>query len=458
MKLKQLNYDIVVLGAGPGGFPAALAAARMGKKVLVVEKNGYIGGNAVSGLPFLGFLDRHGRQVVGGIAQELIDDLLVLNASYPHARCPLHNSVTVVDPQILRLVMTNKLLEAGVDILLHSQVIEVQCENRQIRRVITAGKGDRALIEASCFVDATGDGDAAYLAGCSFEKGMEGNGVMQPPTLMFSLCNFDAERFYEYLDAHPEDLIPSDTINVAEDIAAYNSAFFRANPSHVFLGLRSTLAKLQEQGLNPLKRDTLIYINTPRPGEIYINSTRVPRFDGSDSFDLTRGELESLEQITALVSVLRENIPGFENAYINVINPAIGVRESRRFAGRSRLTIDHVLNGHIPEDTVALGAYKVDIHSGTGDGTLLQELDGPYGIPLGCMISADLENLLLSGRCISMDAKALGSMRIMPTCMAIGHGVGVCAALAVEKNLPLSQVDPLEVAGVLKKGGAILSV
>lgn len=455
MSLQKYHYDVAVIGGGPSGLAAALAAARHGANVILLERNDYIGGNAVTGLPFLGFLDKQGRQVVGGIAQEMIDSLAEIGMTAGHNRCPLHNSVTVLQPDYFKIIAMEKCQEAGVNVLVHCELIDVKVVNKKITQVSVMGKGMRIDISASVFIDGTGDGDAGYLAGCSFEKGQKETGLMQPPTLMFSLCGFDEEEFFHYLEQHPEDLQPAESMQVSQ---GYDVPYFRSHRSYVFLGLRNRLNVLREEGANPLSRDTLIYINSMNPGQIYINATRILRFDGTDLHDLTRGEIESMKQITQLVKLVKDKIPGFENCYISSINPTLGVRETRRFSGIKRLVIDDVVKGYIPEDTVALGSYKVDIHSSVDDSTILMDLEGPYGIPLGCLISNEVDGLLFAGRCISMDAEALGSVRIMPTCMAIGEAAGVCAALSVKQGILPAQVSTSEVVDLLKKDTAILSI
>ncbi|WP_230399372.1 FAD-dependent oxidoreductase [Novisyntrophococcus fermenticellae] len=455
MNLQNFHYDVAVVGGGPSGLAAALSAARHGAKVIILERNGYLGGNAVTGLPFLGFLDKQGRQVVGGIAQEMIDSLIEIGRCAGHNRCPLHNSVTVLDPEYFKIIAMDKCREAGIDILFHCELVDVNVVNRQMTQVSVMGKGMRIDITASVFIDATGDGDAAFLAGCSFEKGQKETGLMQPPTLMFSLCGYNEEEFFHYLEQHPEDLQPAESMQVSQ---GYDVPYFRSHRSYVFLGLRNRLKVLNEEGCNPLNRDTLIYINSMNLGQIYVNTTRIYRCDGSDPHDLTRGEIEGMKQITQLVELLKDKIPGFQNCYISSINPSLGIRETRRFSGKKRLAIDDVVRGHIPEDTIALGSYKVDIHSSVNDSTILRDLEGPYGIPLGCLISDEIDGLLLSGRCISMDAPSLGSVRIMPTCMALGEAAGVCASLSVDQGILPAQVPVDDVVALLKEDQAILSI
>lgn len=455
MKSINKKYDIAVIGGGPGGLTAALAAARHGAHVIIIEKNGYLGGLATSGLPLLGFLDKRGNQVVGGIAQELIDHLTKIGGAYGHNRCPLHNSVTIVDPDLFKIIAFQKCIEANIEILLHCEAIDVSLNNKKIDQITASGKGMKFNIEADTYIDATGDGDVAFLAGAAYEKGQKDTGVMQPPTVMFSLCNFNAENFYKYLEDHPEDLIPAETMHVS---TGYDVPFLKSHPSHVFLGLRTLLKKLSNKGVNPLQRDTLIYINSTNPGQIYVNTTRILDFDGTDPRELTRGEIEGHFQIVELVSMLKRYVPGFEDCYISNINPAIGIRETRRIAGIQKLAIDNVLAGDIPSDTIALGSYKVDIHNGTDHTTILTDLERPYGIPLGCLVSKDINNLMISGRCISMDSQALASVRVMPTCMAIGEAAGVCAALALENKVLPAQLPAELVVEQLKLNNAILSI
>ena len=141
MNKQMRQYDVCVIGGGPGGIAAALSAARGGAKVLLVEKNGCMGGNLVIGLPLLGYLDKDGRQVTAGIAQELVDALTARNATYGHRWCPLHNSVTLYDHEQLKIILFEKLLEAKVDMLLHTELTRVNVDDGHIDSVTVFGKG-----------------------------------------------------------------------------------------------------------------------------------------------------------------------------------------------------------------------------------------------------------------------------------------------------------------------------
>ena len=171
MRETELKTEILVIGGGPAGLSAAITAARHGRDVMLIEKNGYLGGNAVIGLPLLGFLDLKGRRIVGGIAQEYVNRLVRQGACLGHRPCPKHNSVTNIDPTAFKLLAAEMCREAGVKVLLHLETVKVNRAEDQIESIEFYGKGNRIRVRAELYIDCTGDGDAAYLAGCRFESG-----------------------------------------------------------------------------------------------------------------------------------------------------------------------------------------------------------------------------------------------------------------------------------------------
>lgn len=454
MKLETLSYDIVVIGGGPGGLPAALAAARQGASVLLVEKNGYLGGNLTLGLPLLGYLDKDGNQVIGGIAQELVDALTRRNACSQHHWCPMHNSVTIYNDEVFKVVAFEKCIEAGVELLLHTQVIDANVENGRILSVTLFGKGRRLEVSAKVFIDATGDGDLGYLTGCRYELGQKGTGKLQPPTLMCTVDGVNEQEIIDYLEEHPEQTKLADTI---ETYPGYDASYYRSNPDHhVIVGFRKLFLELKEQGILPVDRDTLISIQTLTPGRVNLNCTRHLGIDGSDVRDLTKAEIEGHIQNLKLIEVLREHMPGFRNATLTKIYPFIGIRESRRFRGIDTLTEEDLLTGRVDERSIGLGSYIIDIHDGDGSSTIVKKVK-PYGIPYGSTVSSDLDNLMFSGRCASMDAVALSSLRVMPPLMAMGQGAGVGAALAVKQGIGPGQVSIPQLRAILQQDGVQLA-
>lgn len=457
MNYTKKAFDVVVIGAGPGGLAAALAAARGGAKVLLAEKNGYLGGNMAMGLPLLGYLDKDGRTVIRGIAQEFIDDLRAYKTPYgaaasSHLPCPMHNSVTLYDHEIFKFVALRKVLDAGIELLLHTGIKSVNVENGAIRSALLTGKGWDIEVEGKIFIDGTGDGDLAYLAGARYEKGQKDTGTLQPPTLMFNVRGVDIDKTIDFVAADPEQM---QHCAETECGAGFNADFFRKNPNHVMVGLRKLFTQLRAEGKLPIDRDTLIYIKSLLPGEIHLNCTRHLGTDGSDVFSLTHAEIEGYLQIEKFVECLRAYVPGFENCYISQIYPSMGIRESRRFRGIKELQEPEAVNGVIGEDTIGIGSYIIDIHMGDGNGTIVKKIP-PYGLPYGITVSADLDNLMLTGRCASMDAVVMSSARVMPICMAIGEGAGAGAALAIKHGVLPRDVDVQELRGVLKTAGVLL--
>lgn len=455
MNCYNIEYDLTVVGGGPAGLASAISAARLGAKVLLVEKNGFLGGNMTLGLPILGFLDSKGRRVVGGFAQEFVKRLADNGGCLGHRVCPKHNSVTNVDPVLVKILSIEMCRESGVDVLLHLEVIEVVKVNEKIKEVVFAGKGNRVTVTSKLFIDATGDGDLAFLAGCSYETGQSGTSILQPPTVLFAMENVDTERLYDYIEQHPEEMTYSSSI---DHRPGYDAPYFRASPNHVFVGLSSTFAKLKDAGILPVQRNTLIYIKSLKKGEVYINSTRLLNIDATDIFELTRAELEGSLQSVALAQTLKKYVPGFEESFISYISPDLGVRETRRFKGIGRLCEEDVVSGKIDMNSICLGAYPIDIHSGIDRETVFHRIDKPYGIPFQALLSSECSNLIFAGRCISMDAVALASARVMAQCLSMGMAAGIASSIAIKMSSLPKDINILCLRKELLDRGAILTM
>lgn len=452
LRENTVAYDVAVIGGGPGGLPAAIAAARAGARTLLVERTAALGGAAASGLGVLGFLDRSGNQALGGIAQELIDRLVALDGSPGHFRCPVHNSITPVSPDLVKIVAVQMCQEAGVDILFENELLDVTVdETATVRSATVYGKLTKTRIDAAVFIDATGDGDLAYLAGVPHTLGQDGTQTMQPSTLMFTVTGHDLERFFAFLDENPAEM------GIKESYAAgYDVDFLRRTRGHCYIGLTERVAEARTAGTFTIPRNQFIYIATASERMLAINTSRVIRIDASDPVQLSKGLETGYQQVLELVDFMRANMPGFETVEITQIAPALGIRETRHFAGEQHLTMATLDSPETSEQAIALSAYNIDIHSGTGDGIDLQVVEEPFGIPFGCLLPRDVGGLLLSGRTISVDSTVFAAARVMGTCMAIAEAAGLAAATAVRNQISVKEVDVARLRADLTDRGAIL--
>ena len=436
--------DVLVVGAGPSGITAALAAAEGGLKVALVEALPFVGGNLTLGLPLLGFLNAKGVQVVRGLAQTLIDRLAAVGAAGTHQSCPLHVSLTLIDPEAVKSVALEMLLERKVSVTLHALCAGVVQNGKDVAGVIIEGKSGREAILAKVVIDCTGDGDVAFRAGIDCPKGNE-QGLMQPPTLLFRLAGVDVEKL---------------RLSVAKDADQYDvdyipNEYFGRNKKFIIVGLRKLMKKARAEGVN-LPTDRSILITGLRENEIWVNMTRVKGVDSTDTSSLTNGEVEARRQVGEIFRYLRDYVPGFQDSRLAQTAPYLGIRESRRTVGRYVMTREDILGCRKFDDGVAVGSYPVDLHRPDDDDCTLEWCGDSYDIPYRSLLPLGAGNLLVAGRCISATHEAMAATRVMPTCMAIGEAAGRAAKQAVLKGIPPEKVDVAELRKELKDRGAYL--
>ena len=437
------EVDVAVVGAGPAGIMAALAAAEDGLKVLLVEGRGFVGGNLTLGLPILGFLSQKGEPIIKGLPQRFIDRLRAGNAAGPHQPCPLHVSLTLVDPEAVKLVAVEMLREQGVGIMLHTVFSGTLMDGGRIGALVVEGKSGREAILAETVIDATGDGDVAFRSGVPCEKG-NARGGLQPPTLMFSMEGVDAGRLRECLANEPEvydvDFIPPD--------------YFERNSRFIVVGLRKLLARARAGGL-AIPNERTILISGLRGDEFWVNMTRVRGIDATDTRSLTVGEIETRGQIDALCRYLVSCVPGFERARLGRVAPFLGIRETRRIVGQYVLTADDIRGCRRFDDAVAAAGYPIDLHSPDGDDCELEWCGDCYEIPYRSLVPREVDNLLVAGRCISATHEAMASTRVMSTCMALGEAAGRAAQMCVREKVPPADVDTRRLREELLRHGAL---
>lgn len=453
MDKKKMQYDVVVIGGGVSGVCAAIAAARRGVKSVIIERTEILGGVASSGLGILGFKDRAGNTVVSGIAQEFIDRLYELNGTLGHNYCPILNSLTPINAALMRTVMFEKCAEAGVQIIFNCEIYNVIKDKDKVVTVTAFSRGEWYEISGSVFIDATGDGDVAYLSGADYVLGNE-KGELQPASLIFTMSNVEKDQLLDYIESHPEEAETPEGYEMDVDVSFYRNA-----KGYNFLGLAGPIRKAIENGdyVN-IPRDRFSMITHPNSDTTTINNTRVINFNGTDLLARSKGIIEGYRQLEELIKFIPKYMPGYSKSKLSMVSPSLGVRETRRILGRKTVTRDDVAKGKIPNDTVALCGYNIDIHHGTDEGSDLMIVEHAYGIPFGCMLPNTIEGLLVTGRAISVDWVTFGSSRIMSTCMALGEAAGAAAAMSVKSGIAPSQLSVDDLRKDLARGGSIISL
>jgi len=443
--------DVLVIGAGPAGIGAAIASARNGAKTMLVERYGFIGGNLTIAMvnPFFTFHDIHGRQVIRGIAGELVERLVKLNLSDGHTTDLTFDnaSMTTFDPEGMKIVLLRMVKEAGVDLLLHSHVAGAIRKDNKVEAVIIESKSGRQAILPKYVIDCSADADIVHKVGAPFVKGRKEDGLMQPVTLFYRIGGVNDWALRNWMKQNRSLLKDSPT---DEEIDSQKAL--------AFLGMKELIKLAVEKGDFPQNAaPRILFYQLTQRDQVAVNVTRLQGIDGTNVFDLTRAELETREQAWGVYEFLKKNVGGFENSYILDTGVQVGVRETRHIIGDYELTEDDVLNGQSFEDGIACGTFAIDIHPPQGEQQVFSGSGKKvYEIPYRCLLPLEIDNLLVAGRCICATHAAFGSARVMATGMAMGQGAGVAAALAVQNNLSTRQVDVKKIRATLIEQGQYL--
>ena len=414
--MRMKKYDLIVAGGGFAGCAAALSAAREGLSVLLVEKGNALGGAPSNCLvnpymPFWTMVQGEKFFLSGGVFDEINDRLKEYQA---------YDGSSVFNEEFLKIVLADMLLEAGVDFLFHTILLGASCQEGIVHSVSVANKAGVTILEADYFIDATGDGDLAAQAGFPYRLGREEDHLCQPMTLCFRLGNVDTEHLN------------------------------RGKVNRVYKAFKKQ-GKIQ----NP-REDVLIFSTLLR-GVVHMNTTRVVKRNPTDPFDVTRAEIEARRQILEIYEFLKNNIEEFKDCELLSSASAIGVRESRMIEGEYYLTGEELMKCPKFEDSIALGNYDIDIHNPEGEGTSHYFFpDGQYySIPYRCLIPKGAKNVLVSGRCISVDHYAQASIRIMPIVCTLGQAAGSAIAVAYQKKKNVKDIDIDILHSLLSKNKAV---
>jgi len=427
------EYDVVVLGGGPAGIAASVAAAMQGRKTLMIERYGFLGGmgTAAGVTNFCGLhANVHGeiRQVVHGVADELlsrIDRLGGLNA--PHVTFG-KIAAQAYDTAAYKCAADDLLLGHGVEILFHALGAGVVMEpDDTIRALIVETKSGRAAVIGRMFIDCSGDGDLAAWAGAPFELG-DGRGSMLYPTMMFRVNGVDP-----------------------------------AAAGEAWLTVPQLMDEAEKRGVR-FPRKKPVVRPQKNPIEWRVNVTQMKKPDGSalngaDVDELTTGEIEGRRQAMEFFEFLKREAPGFGNSYIVDTPPQIGIRETRRITGHYQLSREDVLSCASFPDTIGVNGWPIEAHV-AGDVRLeWPDIPGSRGfnhLPYRMLLPQKVRNLLVAGRCASMTHEGQSAARVSGGCFVMGQAAGSAAHLALSGNSALAEISVEALQALLEKNGAYL--
>jgi hypothetical protein len=410
--------DVAVMGGGPGGVAAAIAAARQGADTVLVERFGSFGGTWTGGLlssimpyPF-----------VKGLFQEIIDRLDLEGGwrpapredpydwtqnghGAPRGQLGGHGCGGTYDAEKLKVVLDQMVLEAGVRPYFFLMAAGAFRDETKLEGIVVESKEGRALIAADYFIDSTGDGDIASLAGVPTDYGRISDGGVQPMTMIFKMDGVDDAPAMAYC---------------AED------------PS---LGRAWQAAK--QAGEVTVPRENVLLSPMPVPGQWVFNTTRILGKDGTRVRDVTAAMIEGRRQVAEIAAFMRRWIPGFARARISETASHIGVRETRRVRCDYTMTGEDIVAGATFEDGIARGNWYIDIHNPKGEGTHVQPPPAGhcYEVPFRSLCAQGLDNLLIASRCIDCTHEAHAAIRITPQIVAIGQAAGTAAGLCAAAKL-----------------------
>ena len=468
--------DVVVVGGGTSGFAAAIAAARAGAEVALLEQTSYLGGTMTGGLvPGMVSL-RHqpwrnqetlvgmetsyqGDQVVYGIAQEFIDRLIRVGGAYGREG---HATIRVLfDPEIAKCVLDQMVREAGVKTLFQTKVTDVISTSERITGLHLNYGTD---MPCKVVIDCTGDGNIAYMSGAEYVQGESGDAsYVQPISLYFLIGGVDLTKTIKYAVGPDEDL--------GDEYKSRLSELFQAGmpftiPS--FPRLRERAAQRGEYPI-PYGSTTLnprAHSNITRPifrsGRVLYHTTMhnvdmAYRVDGTNIRDLSEAISSMRAYALEMADFYRKYVPGYEQSYLLQVADSVGIRETRRIVGEYILTGENVINADKFEDSIGYCGATIDVHdvNGGAEKTRMNAIrEGRlYQIPYRILVPARVDGLLVAGRCVSADRLACGSIRQQAGCMVTGQAAGAAAALASKHGVAPRAIDIGELQSLLRTQG-----
>lgn len=415
------GWDVIVCGSGPAGICAAVSAARQGEKTLLLERYGALGGNLTLG----NVTTVMGDISSGGLSKE-IDSLL---------NSP--DSGTGIDRESAKLRLTRLVSDAGVAFRLQAPVIDVIHDEKMIRGLVVQTPEGPVCLQGKVYVDATGDGYVAAMAGAEVMYGRDGDGLVQPVSMMYTIDGID----------------PENTLTCCHE---EHTTVMKNGVEYLQL-----CKDAEREGRLPKNVSIVRLYHTNVPGERLVNATQFNGCRTLNAEDIAQAETVLQQQLVQVNEFLRREVPGFEHIRVRSSADTLGIRESRRIRGLYELTAEDLIAGRRFDDAVVNGAnFSIDIHNPSGGGQ--SETEGcphraqPYDIPMRALQPSGIENLVLSGRCISGSHRAHASYRVMNIAMAIGQAAGCMASEAADRRCRVSELEPQAVRQRLIRQGCTL--
>lgn len=433
VKETPVNYecDVLVAGGGTAGVVAAIAAARNGAKTILVERYGYLGGTLLNGAgPLHSFFNLYKAfpgaekiQVVRGLPSEIVDRLVERGGSFGHLEQEKGGNydsvITIIDWEMFKELAFDMMEEAGVQVLLHTMVVDAIMEENVIKGVIIEGKSGREAILAKTVIDTTGDADVAFRAGCNCVKRHDTTKVGMP----FGMGGVDMPRLVAFLEEHDmiTQIVHADKGSEKDDIVRLG---FDLKKIPVFKEFMEKEGMWGPLGVSRYEGDYS-----------YINSASLPAIDATDTVTLSMAEMKLRKQAMTLARMLKQYIPGFEKAYVNWTPASIGVRYTRVVECEHDMSLDEIVNCKRFDDEVMLYGFH-----DCAPRIMIKDA-GYYGIPYRAFIPKKIDGLLVAGRLITSVWEAHMSTRNTVSCMAQGQAVGTAAALSAQNNVLPRDLD-----------------
>lgn len=391
--------QVLVVGSGPAGVSAAVAAAGNGADTLLAEKYGFLGGAlSASMVQSYGFSVNQNPHALSGIALQIDQRVRAFGAAQPDYR----GYGVLIDPEMYKCLLDAWMEEAGVRVLLHACACDVCLENERLAGVVFQSKSGFGLVRADCVVDATGDGDIAAFAGAEYEK--REPEALQPVTVVFGISGVDTHAFQHHIDCHP-------------------------NPEDADYGLRRPFRLARNAGEWNVERTGGAWKSVTAQGDITsLNILMTRAVDPTSVFDLTRGEIEGRKQVVQAIRVMRKygTDIGLGNCFLRSIAPQLGLRESRRIVGDYQLCEEDVLAGRDFSDGIGKILCFIDSF-----GKIHRPEHGQmFSLPYRILLPGQIDGLLTAGRCVSCDEKSYGAVRMMVCCAVTGEAAGTAAAMS----------------------------